>query len=276
MTPSPLSVGTLSVQLFTFRDAYAADPDGTIALLAGLGFQYVEPYGHVAPDAPLAPRLEALHALKRRLDTHGLQVSSRHVAAPFGPHAGTVLDEMDALPTELNVVPGPMLVEGFGLESFRSAAGVERFCAAMNDAAARAAARGYRLGYHNHWWEFEPLDDGQTPFDLMLRHLDPAVFFELDVYWALTAGLDVPALLRRLGERVPALHLKDGPGTPELTAPHVSLGDGALDYRAVIAAAPHARWHVLELDNAAGDPFEIIARSAQTLIADGLSRWTPA
>ena len=36
------------------------------------------------------------------------------------------------------------------------------------------------------------------------------VTLEVDVYWAATAKLDVTALLRRLGDRVKALHVKDG------------------------------------------------------------------
>lgn len=91
-------------------------------------------------------------------------------------------------------------------------------------------------------------------------------------YWAQTGGQDVAALLRRLGERVQALHLKDGPTNPE--ADQVSLGQGAVDYAAAMHAAPSARWHVLEMDCTAGDPFLDIAQSARRLIDQGLSDWT--
>lgn len=268
-----MAQGTLAVQLFTFRAGYAADPDGTIARIAQMGFKYLEPFGHGLASQALGPRLEHVRSLKRRLDAHGIGISATHLAAPYGPHAHTVLDEVAELGTHLLIVPGPMLLEGFDLPTFKRADDIGRFCDAMNEAAALAATRGLRLGYHNHWWEFEPLADGHTPFDLMLERFDPGIFFELDTYWALTGGQDVPALLRRLDGRVLALHLKDGTGTPELSTPQVPLGDGVADYAAYIQAAPQARWHVLEMDNTAGDPFTDIEQGAQRLVAAGLSAW---
>ena len=37
--------GTLSVQMYSFRDAAQADPTATVARVAALGFRYVEPFG---------------------------------------------------------------------------------------------------------------------------------------------------------------------------------------------------------------------------------------
>ena len=62
------------------------------------------------------------------------------------------------------------------------------------------------------------------------------MLLEIDAYWAATGGADVPALLRRLGDRVIALHLKDGPLNGDKTA-QLPLGQGDLPAADVVAAA---------------------------------------
>ncbi len=71
-----------------------------------------------------------------------------------------------------------------------------------------------RVGYHNHWWEVERDFDGRHGLEVLADHLAPEVVLEVDTYWATVGGADVPALLGRLGDRVVALHIKDGDGTP--------------------------------------------------------------
>src|SRR5690349_7250504 len=58
----------LSVQLYSVRDAFAADPDGTLRRLAALGFTRVEPYGVV----------ENADALRAGLPAHGLTAPTAH------------------------------------------------------------------------------------------------------------------------------------------------------------------------------------------------------
>ncbi|ULH17221.1 sugar phosphate isomerase/epimerase (plasmid) [Deinococcus sp. KNUC1210] len=272
MTELPVShPGTLSVQLYTFRDAVAQDTPGSIARLAQLGFRYVEPFGLGTRHRSAAERMESVKTLRRTLDEHGIQASSVHAAAPVGPETEAILDELEVLGSRLTVVSWPGEVWGFERDALATLEGTQRFAEAMNTAAANAAGRGLKLGYHNHWWEWNTLENGQSAYDTLLSLLDPAVFTEVDTYWAQTAGQDPATLLHALGGRTLALHLKDGPAQPEV--PQVPLGGGVVDYRAAIMAAPSARWHVLEMDASAGDAFEDVGQSAQTLIAAGLSAW---
>ena len=84
--------------------------------------------------------------------------------------------------------------------------------------AARARGPGLRLGYHNHDFELSSIVGGRPALEVLADALDPAVILEVDTYWAAVGGQDVPALLRRLGDRVRYLHVKDGPiGTREAT-----------------------------------------------------------
>ena len=92
--------GTLSVQLYTFRDAYAADPDGTLERLAGLGFRAVEPFAVGSAGQPGEEHLKRAQALKRSLDAAGLSSPSAHVGAPVGEYAEAVLDAIYAAYTK--------------------------------------------------------------------------------------------------------------------------------------------------------------------------------
>jgi len=55
------------------------------------------------------------------------------------------------------------------------------------------------------------LTDGYYPFYYLLEHLNKEIFFEIDTYWAKTAGQNPAKVLKIFGKRAPFLHIKDGP-----------------------------------------------------------------
>ena len=66
----------------------------------------------------------------------------------------------------------------------------------------------------------------------------PGVVLEVDTYWAFAGGADVPALLRRLGDRVAALHVKDGDGDARPEAARSRPAPGSCRSAEILAAAP--------------------------------------
>ena len=111
---------------------------------------------------------------------------------------------------------------------------------------------------HNHWWEFEPLD-GDRPIRLLHELLHPDVFWQLDVYWAQTAGADPATVIAELGARVRSIHWKDG--TCVRGQPMTALGGGKVDVPRVLRAlAPSVDW-IIELDECATDPLEAARQS---------------
>jgi sugar phosphate isomerase/epimerase len=103
---------------------------------------------------------------------------------------------------------------------------------------------------------------------VLAAHLDDAVVLEVDTYWAAVGGQDPVALLKRLGHRVTAVHVKDGPATAD-PIDQVAVGQGRLPIREILAAAPQAL-RVVELDDTRGDRFHAIADSCAWLRAEGL------
>ena len=107
------------------------------------------------------------------------------------------------------------------------------------------AKSGIKLCYHNHAFEFEPID-GVVPYDIFIERFDNnAIRFELDVFWADLAGVDPVKLMKRLDGRIRLLHLKDKlAGTPtiydEKEVPENAfkeLGNGVVKLKKVIKLA---------------------------------------
>ena len=105
--------------------------------------------------------------------------------------------------------------------------------------------------------------DGKHGLEVLAEQLDPAVVLEVDTYWAYVGGADVPALLDRLGDRVVALHIKDGDGSLD-NKKQVPVGAGVVPVNEFMAAAPNALF-VVELDDSEGDLVEAVGASREYL-----------
>jgi sugar phosphate isomerase/epimerase len=246
-------VTSLSVQLYTLRELLAEDLPGTLDRLAGLGLAHVEPFRLTDYAAQLGPALAASGLTAPTAHQHvvGTGAEEEIFAAAAALGVGTVFDPR------------------IDTQRFETAGGVAGVADDLNAAAAVAAKHGVRVGYHNHAQELEIVHNGTTALELLAGHLDDAVVLEVDTYWAAVGGQDPVALLKRLGERVTAVHVKDGPATPD-PLDQVAVGQGELPVRDILAAAPQAL-RVVELDDTRGDRFQAVADSVAWLRAEGLA-----
>jgi len=80
----------------------------------------------------------------------------------------------------------------------------------LNRGGAICKSEGIQLIYHNHDFEFLPVE-GQIPFDVLVPLLDPAVGIELDLYWITKGGQSAVEYLKKYPGRYPVLHVKDMP-----------------------------------------------------------------
>jgi sugar phosphate isomerase/epimerase len=108
---------------------------------------------------------------------------------------------------------------------------------------------------------------GRHALELFADHLAPEVVLEVDTYWAYAGGADVVPLLNRLGDRVVALHVKDGDGTLD-TKKQVPVGAGSLPVWDYLDAAPDAL-RVVELDDSEGDLVDAVRASRDYLVGGG-------
>ena len=245
----------IALQLYTIRDLLAQDYEGTIRKVADFGYVGVETANMFA-DSPASTA--------KLFGELGLTVTSAHSQLPLGDQKQEVIDAMGALDCKRLILPWQPT------ELFQSVDGIKRVCDSLNEASAVAKTNGFQVGYHNHWFEYELVED-RIPADVMLEHLDPDVFLEVDVYWVQTAGQNPIEVVRRLGSHAPLLHIKDGPC--KIEAAMTALGEGVVDIPSVVAAGTGStEWLIVELDECATDMMEAVSKSYQYLIRKGLAR----
>jgi sugar phosphate isomerase/epimerase len=246
----------VSVQLYSLREEAALDFRAVLERLGRIGFVGVETAGFHGLTAG---------EVRTTLDGAGLVVSSAHVGLAKPDEFERALDEHQDLGCTTVVVPA------IGPKSFADLDRVRAAADLLNAANEQARARGLTLGYHNHFWELQSVIDDRPALLHLFDHVDGSVVAEVDVYWARVGGVDPAELLRSLGSRAALLHVKDGPaGDPSEAM--VAVGDGAIDIAGVLAAAPEAAWHIIELDRCDTDMFDAIERSYHYLVEHSLSR----
>jgi sugar phosphate isomerase/epimerase len=234
---------TYSLQLYTLRTAIGEDLPGTIERVAGLGYTAVEPYNFVATADELAEALSA----------NGLTAPSGHA-----PLLREDQDEIFEAARTLGI--GTVIDPHVDRSHWSSDADIRATAEALNAAARKGAEYGITVGYHNHEFELEERIDGMSGLEVLAGHLDPAVVLEVDTYWAAVGGEDPVELLRRLGDRVRFVHIKDGPLTKD-NREQVAVGAGKMRVWDVLDAAPGIEAAVVELDDFDGDVFTAVADS---------------
>lgn len=227
----------IGIQLYTLRNQIAEDTAGTLKAVAQAGYQQVEGYGFPNAD-------DMINAAK----DNGMQVNSSHFAweSVTNPSKDGVIPFDDILEKASShglshlVIPYLHNHEREDLDAYKRMANL------MNVAAAKAKSAGIQLAYHNHNFEYAPLQaNGRTGFDIFVDEFSDDMQFELDVFWVKLGGIDPVKLMRRLEGRVSQLHLKDL--KKGMDAPHYEtgipkdafkeLGNGSIDMGPIIEAA---------------------------------------
>jgi sugar phosphate isomerase/epimerase len=240
----------IALQLYTVREPLKTDLVGTLRRVAEMGYTAVE-------TAFWEPEVTPQDA-RRLLDEFGLRVMSVHCDLPLGDKRDNALALADIYGCDRLVWHGwPRDPRYSSLE------GIDSLVNDYNTANQAVQAAGLKLGLHNHWWECE-LVNGVRPYQVLLERCDPSIFFELDTYWATVGGADPVAVLGEMGARAQLLHIKDGPANSQ-DALKVAVGTGAMDIPALLAAANHAEWLVVELDDCATDIRDAAAESYRYL-----------
>ena len=243
-----------SVQLYSLRAESAQDFDAVLERLAAIGYAGVEPFSLYGKSPA---------AFKAQVEGLGMAISSSH--HPWANRAPTaeVVDTVSAM--GLTRAAG-----GFGPGDFEDMDAVKRTADTINGLVESLAAEGIDLFLHNHWWEFDEID-GKLGYQHIAERC-PGVLFEVDTYWAANFGaVDINAEVARYKDRVPLLHIKDGP--LERDKAHVAVGDGKMDIAGVIAAADPdvLEWVIVELDACDTDMMTAVERSYRYLVGNGLA-----
>ena len=103
----------------------------------------------------------------------------------------------------------------------------KNFAGLLNRIGRKVNAGGLRFAYHNHNFEFQPID-GQLPYDIMLQNTDPdLVTFQMDIYWVVKGGQKPEDYFNKYPGRFESWHIKD----MACDGNSCAVGDGAIDFR---------------------------------------------
>ncbi|WEK54552.1 MAG: sugar phosphate isomerase/epimerase [Candidatus Cohnella colombiensis] len=217
-----MSKPQVGIQLYSVRDRSEKDFLSTIREIADIGYKNVEMagyYGHSASE------------VRKALQDAGLTATSAHTGLSVGDSAiWENLKQQVAYSNELGltrfVVPWYPLGDNPTLEA------VENMADTLAQAAVIVKEAGLAFGYHNHDFEFKPVE-GKLIIDRLLERI-PAdqMFAEFDLGWVKVAGQDPAEYVKKYAGRLPLVHAKDF----KADGVDTEIGKGSVDWDSALAA----------------------------------------
>ena len=258
---------TIGLQLWTVRNQLEEDPQATLKAVADAGYKQVElmnteqheQLGAMAKDLGLAINSAFMNF---SLITGRWDLKGEEPPANYGPE--NLLEEVGKMGLS-HLVFGYMLPgERSNLDDYKAISDK------LNVFGEQCNAAGIKLCYHNHSFEFTPMD-GSTGFDILRERVDPdKMQFELDVFWASIGGVEPVGLMKAMQGRLGLIHLKDKlKDTPTIydegkvpKEAFKELGNGIVDIKGVLAEAETQKvdFCMVEQD-ASPDPVNSIGES---------------
>ena len=220
----------VGVQLYTVREVMKDDFEGKLAKVAAIGYREVEFAGY---------ENRTPQEIRAMLDRHGLTAPSAHV--PYKSLGDSWPAALDAA----HVVGHEYLVNPYIDDEVRKGPdGWKRAAETFNRAGEASHKAGIQFAYHNHWFEFAPVN-GKLPYDILLEECDPKlVKMEMDLCWIEVGGQDPLKYFKKYPGRFPLVHVKDltripkvdasggqsfGDSLPEMT----EVGSGIIDWKTI-------------------------------------------
>jgi sugar phosphate isomerase/epimerase len=255
--PARSRIERVGVQLYTVRDLAQQDFEGTLSRIGAIGFREVEFFDVEASG--YHGRTPA--QVRAVLDQAGLAAPSAHVGF------GALETGWGATVQTARQVGHQFLVCAWVPEPRRTTIEAWKYISAtLNRAGAVCKDAGIQFAYHNHDFEFAPLE-GKVPYDMLLESTDPAlVKLELDLFWITFAGQDPRTYFSRYPGRFPLVHVKDmrAKPTPDASAEAVmaDVGKGGIDWKGIFGQSRAAgiQHYFVEHDQPA-DPLASIRAS---------------
>ena len=256
-------INKVGVQLYTVRDLMKADFDGTLAKVAQIGYKEVEFAGYFGRTG---------QQVRAALDKNGLAGVSTHVQYDeLDEKFPSVIETSKAIGLEYIVCPWIPVELRKSPDIWKQAS--EKF----NKCGEQSKQAGIQFGYHNHWFEFLPVN-GKLPYDELLADCNAdLVKMEMDLCWITAAGSDPIKYFERYPGRFPLVHVKDIKKIPPISSAGgqdfgdslkdlTSVGSGIIDWKKIFSYSDKAgiKHYIVEHDKPA-DPFTSITASYQYL-----------
>lgn len=224
--------------LYTVRNLMQNDAIGTLKQVAAVGYKNLEAAGYGNGKFYGMPPAE----FKKIIDDLGMKLISSHTNVKNGPIEKIV---EDALAAGLKYIVYPSMAG----EYRKSIDGIKRAAEFMNKTGEYCISNGIKFAYHNHNFEFMPME-GVVPYDVLLKNTDPEkVKLELDLYWIKKGGASALAYFKNYPGRFELWHVKDMDNTPKHY--FTEVGQGIIDFKKIFAMKETAgmKYYFVENDD---------------------------
>ncbi len=240
------------IQLYSVHEHLRADYAGTLGRLHDAGVRNAELFWFDG-QPPVAD-------MQRMFTDSGIRPMAMHVNFDvLSRSLPKVIDACRTLSVRDVVLP-------WIAPEMRAADGFWRsFGRQLNKFGSELQLSGIAFGYHNHDFEFAPVAP-ELPMQVLLDTTDAAlVFWEMDTFWVEFAGQNVLDWMARCGDRIRAIHFKDGRDRRM-----VELGSGELPWTEIFQrlSGLNTKYWILEQEEfPTGDPWRELANGLEFLAA---------
>ena len=264
LTIPDLKSSGVGLQLYTIRDAMGKDVPGSLKLVSDTGFKYLEMasyndgkfYGYLPGE------------FKKMVNDLGMEILSSH--AGIKP-TGISSDEAKKMADDHAKVGAKYCMQPWIEEADRkSISGFQKMVAEWNKVGKIMKENGVQFGYHNHNFEFGPVEGKIPYFDVFLPEMDKEYMtLELDLFWVTKAGINPVELFKKYPGRFQLFHMKDmytkeAPFFKTVSTDFATVGAGLINFKEILAAKNIAGMKYMFVEQDAtkdGKPFDAIKTS---------------
>jgi sugar phosphate isomerase/epimerase len=257
----------VGLQLYTLRDAMAADALGTLKKISEIGYKNMELAGYSEGKFYGYSPAE----FKKIIGDLGMVSLSSHTQVES---ASITMDKAKLMADAHAELGVKYCIKPWIEEVDRNIEAYKKNIADCNEVAKITKSVGIQFGYHNHNFEFVNINGVVPYYDIFLKEMDAdLITMELDLFWASKAGQDPVDMFNKYPGRFQLLHMKDmrtnQPPFYEVIKDDIcSVGEGVIDFKRILAAKEVAgtKFIIVEDDNQGnGKPFEGIDTSIKNI-----------
>jgi sugar phosphate isomerase/epimerase len=214
----------VGLELYSVRKAMRADPEGTLAAVRAAGYTDVELLWSMNNFD------RTIQQVKASLAHEGLRAPSAHISP------SNLTEDWEKHLDDAKLLGMNYLIVASLPESANTLDLWRKWADTFNTAGATARKANLWLAFHNEP-DHMKLIDGQVPYDIFIKRLDPKVVrLQLDVGNMIMGGGDPMAYLHRYPNRYWSFHLKDV--VPNKSS-DTELGTGTVNFKQLLAAIPN-------------------------------------
>jgi len=220
----------LGFQVWTVKDQLIKDFQGTLKMMADLGYQSVEmcsPPGYESSGFGPLMKLKASE-MKKIVNDAGLALESTHYGM------GELRDNLnERIDFALESGQKQMICSSFWLPKEATMSDWMKAVDELNEIGAKTKKAGIQTGFHNHHMEFEKID-GKLIYDALMEHFDPDLVKMQFQVAVISIGYKAASYFEKYPGRFISAHLADWSMSDKK---QVAIGQGIVDWKEFFKAA---------------------------------------